>query len=132
MNILKSTTNEYERKTSKKLNLENEILANLQDCLLNDKAVESMANGIKKMREMSRKQVNFVLNLVVIWLLGVVTFLGLLFVILNSYFRFFTFSNITFRVSAIFVTKFINIHSAIYLCKINKQMAWTHDVYVCI
>lgn len=41
-----------------KLKLESEILANLQDCLLNDKAVESMANGIKKMRDMSRKLVS--------------------------------------------------------------------------
>lgn len=56
-NILKSTAKEYERKIEQKLKLENEILANLQDCLLNDKAVESMANGIKKLREMSRKQV---------------------------------------------------------------------------
>lgn len=57
-NILKSTKKEYERKMELKLKLENEILKNLQECLLNDKAVESMANGIKKMREMSRKQVN--------------------------------------------------------------------------
>lgn len=56
-NILKSTEKEYERKAEQKLKLENEILTNLQECLLNDKAVESMANGIKKMREMSRKQV---------------------------------------------------------------------------
>ncbi|XP_030024984.1 coiled-coil domain-containing protein 40 isoform X2 [Manduca sexta] len=55
-NILKSTAKDYERKIEQKLKLENEILANLQDCLLNDKAVESMANGIKKLREMSRKQ----------------------------------------------------------------------------
>ncbi|KAM3964343.1 LOW QUALITY PROTEIN: lethal (2) 41Ab [Aphomia sociella] len=55
-NILKSTEKDYDRKLEHKLKLENEILANLQDCLLNDKAVESMANGIKKMREMSRKQ----------------------------------------------------------------------------
>ncbi|XP_059059138.1 GRIP and coiled-coil domain-containing protein 2 [Achroia grisella] len=55
-NILKSTEKEYDRKMEHKLKLENEILANLQECLLNDKAVESMANGIKKMREMSRKQ----------------------------------------------------------------------------
>ncbi|CAH0398019.1 unnamed protein product [Chilo suppressalis] len=57
LNILKSTSNEVDRKTEQKLRLENEILMNLQECLLNDKAVESMANGIKKMREMSRKQV---------------------------------------------------------------------------
>ncbi|KAL0892816.1 hypothetical protein ABMA27_014509 [Loxostege sticticalis] len=56
LNILKSTEKECDRKTEYKLKLENEILANLQECLLNDKAVESMANGIKKMREMSRKQ----------------------------------------------------------------------------
>ncbi|RVE48084.1 hypothetical protein evm_007271 [Chilo suppressalis] len=56
LNILKSTSNEVDRKTEQKLRLENEILMNLQECLLNDKAVESMANGIKKMREMSRKQ----------------------------------------------------------------------------
>ncbi|CAK1595867.1 unnamed protein product [Parnassius mnemosyne] len=55
-NILKSTVKEYQRKEEQKLKLENEILTNLQECLLNDKAVESMANGIKKMREMSRKQ----------------------------------------------------------------------------
>ncbi|KAJ0177053.1 hypothetical protein K1T71_007062 [Dendrolimus kikuchii] len=55
-NILKSTEKEYDRKQELKLKLENEILKNLQECLLNDKAVESMANGIKKMREMSRKQ----------------------------------------------------------------------------
>lgn len=56
-NILKSTEKEIDRRTEQKLKLENEILTNLQECLLNDKAVESMANGIKKMREMSRKQV---------------------------------------------------------------------------
>lgn len=56
-NILKSTENELHRRTEQKLKLENEILTNIQECLLNDKAVESMANGIKKMREMSRKQV---------------------------------------------------------------------------
>lgn len=56
-NILKTTSNELDRKVENKLKLENEILANIQDCLLNDKAVESMANGIKKMREISRKQV---------------------------------------------------------------------------
>ncbi|CAG9786322.1 unnamed protein product [Diatraea saccharalis] len=56
LNIFKSTCNEVDRKTEQKLKLENEILMNLQDCLLNDKAVESMANGIKKMRELSRKQ----------------------------------------------------------------------------
>ncbi|XP_052759423.1 myosin-3 [Galleria mellonella] len=55
-NILKSTEKDYDRKMEHKLKLENEILGNLQECLLNDKAVESMANGIKKMREMSRKQ----------------------------------------------------------------------------
>ncbi|XP_075973256.1 lethal (2) 41Ab [Anticarsia gemmatalis] len=55
-NILKSTIKEFERKQELKIKLENEILANMQDCLLNDKAVESMANGIKKMREMSKKQ----------------------------------------------------------------------------
>uniref|UniRef100_A0A2A4JTB2 Coiled-coil domain-containing protein 39 n=1 Tax=Heliothis virescens TaxID=7102 RepID=A0A2A4JTB2_HELVI len=55
-NILKSTGKELERKAEYKLKLENEILLNLQDCLLNDKAVETMANGIRKMREMSRKQ----------------------------------------------------------------------------
>ncbi|XP_052740436.1 coiled-coil domain-containing protein 40 [Bicyclus anynana] len=55
-NILKSTENELSRRTEQKCKLENEILTNLQECLLNDKAVESMANGIKKMREMSRKQ----------------------------------------------------------------------------
>nr|CBH09299.1 putative cohesin subunit [Heliconius melpomene] len=55
-NILKSTEKEIDRRTEQRLKLENEILTNLQDCLLNDKAVESMANGIKKMREMSRKQ----------------------------------------------------------------------------
>lgn len=58
-NILKSTEKEIDRRTEQRLKLENEILTNLQDCLLNDKAVESMANGIKKMREMSRKQVSF-------------------------------------------------------------------------
>lgn len=55
--ILKSTQKELERKMEQKLKLENEILANMQDCLLNDKAVESMANGIRKMREMSKRQV---------------------------------------------------------------------------
>ncbi|KAL4709969.1 hypothetical protein ACJJTC_003932 [Scirpophaga incertulas] len=55
MNILKNTEKELDRKAQQKLNLENEILVNLQECLLNDKAVESMANGIKKMRELSRK-----------------------------------------------------------------------------
>lgn len=60
LNILKSTEKECDRKTEYKLKLENEILANLQECLLNDKAVESMANGIKKMREMSRKQVSII------------------------------------------------------------------------
>ncbi|XP_038212034.1 coiled-coil domain-containing protein 40 [Zerene cesonia] len=55
-NILKSTEKEYDHRIEQKLKLENEILTNLQECLLNDKAVESMANGIKKMREMSRKQ----------------------------------------------------------------------------
>ncbi|XP_050346448.1 coiled-coil domain-containing protein 40 [Nymphalis io] len=55
-NILKSIEKEIDRRTEQKLKLENEILTNLQECLLNDKAVESMANGIKKMREMSRKQ----------------------------------------------------------------------------
>ncbi|XP_041978695.1 myosin-16-like [Aricia agestis] len=55
-NILKSTEKEIDRKNDIKLQLENEILTNLQECLLNDKAVEAMANGIKKMREMSRKQ----------------------------------------------------------------------------
>ncbi|XP_026490802.2 coiled-coil domain-containing protein 40 [Vanessa tameamea] len=55
-NILKSTEKEIDRRSEQKLKLENEILTNLQECLLNDKAVESMANGIKKMREMSRKQ----------------------------------------------------------------------------
>ncbi|XP_045497397.1 coiled-coil domain-containing protein 40 [Colias croceus] len=55
-NILKSTEKEYDHRIEQKLRLENEILTNLQECLLNDKAVESMANGIKKMREMSRKQ----------------------------------------------------------------------------
>lgn len=56
-NILKSTCKELERKVEYKTKLENEILQNLQECLLNDKAVQSMANGIRKMREMSRKQV---------------------------------------------------------------------------
>lgn len=60
-NILKSTEKEIDRRTEQKLKLENEILTNLQECLLNDKAVESMANGIKKMREMSRKQVRVIL-----------------------------------------------------------------------
>ncbi|XP_072932201.1 coiled-coil domain-containing protein 40 [Epargyreus clarus] len=55
-NILKSTEKEYDRRVEMKMKIENEILHNLQECLLNDKAVESMANGIKKMREMSRKQ----------------------------------------------------------------------------
>ncbi|CAH0701377.1 unnamed protein product [Spodoptera exigua] len=55
-NMLKSTEKELDRKAEYKLKLENEILSNLQECLLNDKAVESMANGIRKMREMSRKQ----------------------------------------------------------------------------
>ncbi|VVD04472.1 unnamed protein product [Leptidea sinapis] len=55
-NILTSSEKEYDRRMEHKMKLENEILVNLQDCLLNDKAVESMANGIKKMREMSRKQ----------------------------------------------------------------------------
>ncbi|XP_045525961.1 coiled-coil domain-containing protein 40 isoform X1 [Pieris brassicae] len=55
-NILKSTEKEYDHRVEQKLKLENEILTNLQECLLNDKAVESMANGIKKMREISRKQ----------------------------------------------------------------------------
>ncbi|XP_026725208.1 coiled-coil domain-containing protein 40 [Trichoplusia ni] len=55
-NILKTTNKELDRKTECKLKLENEILLNLQECLLNDKAVESMANGIRKMREMTRKQ----------------------------------------------------------------------------
>ncbi|CAK1547011.1 unnamed protein product [Leptosia nina] len=55
-NILKSTEKEYDHRVEQKLKLENEILTNLQECLLNDKAVESMANGIKKMRELSRKQ----------------------------------------------------------------------------
>lgn len=56
-NILKSTEKEFDRRAESKMKLENEILLNLQECLLNDKAVESMANGIRKMREMSRKQV---------------------------------------------------------------------------
>ncbi|KAJ8727957.1 hypothetical protein PYW08_016342 [Mythimna loreyi] len=55
-NILKSTCKELDRKSEYKMKLENEILLNIQECLLNDKAVESMANGIRKMREMSRKQ----------------------------------------------------------------------------
>ncbi|XP_034830510.1 coiled-coil domain-containing protein 40 [Maniola hyperantus] len=55
-NILKTTENELQHRTEQKLKLENEILNNIQECLLNDKAVEAMANGIKKMREMSRKQ----------------------------------------------------------------------------
>ncbi|CAH0579188.1 unnamed protein product [Chrysodeixis includens] len=55
-NILKSTKKELSRRMECKLKLENEILLNLQECLLNDKAVESMANGIRKMREMTRKQ----------------------------------------------------------------------------
>ncbi|XP_035433308.2 coiled-coil domain-containing protein 40 [Spodoptera frugiperda] len=55
-NILKSTEKEFDRRAESKMKLENEILLNLQECLLNDKAVESMANGIRKMREMSRKQ----------------------------------------------------------------------------
>ncbi|CAG9584554.1 unnamed protein product [Danaus chrysippus] len=55
-NILKSTAKEICRRNEQKVKLENEILTNLQECLLNDKAVESMANGIKKLREMSRKQ----------------------------------------------------------------------------
>lgn len=62
-NILRSTEKELQRKTELKMKLENEILANMQDCLLNDKAVESMANGIKKMREMSKKQVSAVFGL---------------------------------------------------------------------
>lgn len=62
-NILRSTEKELQRKTELKMKLENEILANMQDCLLNDKAVESMANGIKKMREMSKKQVSAVFSL---------------------------------------------------------------------
>ncbi|GBP75197.1 Coiled-coil domain-containing protein 40 [Eumeta japonica] len=53
---LKSLQKEYDRKNAIKEKLENEILANLEECLLNDKAVEFMANGIKKMRELSRKQ----------------------------------------------------------------------------
>ncbi|KPJ02646.1 Coiled-coil domain-containing protein 40 [Papilio xuthus] len=55
-NILRTTEKDLQHKTELKLKLENEILSNLQECLLNDKAVEAMANGIKKMREMSRKQ----------------------------------------------------------------------------
>lgn len=57
-NILRTTEKDLQHKTELKLKLENEILSNLQECLLNDKAVEAMANGIKKMREMSRKQVS--------------------------------------------------------------------------
>lgn len=56
-NILITTEKEYEHRVEQKLKLENEILENLQECLLNDKAVESMAQGIKKMRDMSRKLV---------------------------------------------------------------------------
>ncbi|XP_073944706.1 coiled-coil domain-containing protein 40-like [Choristoneura fumiferana] len=56
MNLLSSTEKDFDRKTEQRLKLENEILQNIQECLLNDKAVESMANGIKKMREISRKQ----------------------------------------------------------------------------
>ncbi|CAH1645684.1 unnamed protein product [Spodoptera littoralis] len=55
-NILKSTEKELDRRLEYKLKMENEILLNLQECLLNDKAVESMANGIRKMREVARKQ----------------------------------------------------------------------------
>ncbi|KOB65648.1 putative cohesin subunit [Operophtera brumata] len=40
-NILKSTVKELERKVEEKLKLENEILANLQECLLNDKAAKN-------------------------------------------------------------------------------------------
>lgn len=58
-NILTTTEKEYEHRVEHKLKLENEILDNLQECLLNDKAVESMAQGIKKMRDMSRKLVKF-------------------------------------------------------------------------
>lgn len=59
---MKTTNKELDRKTECKLKLENEILLNLQECLLNDKAVESMANGIRKMREMTRKQVTGLLH----------------------------------------------------------------------
>ncbi|XP_063380466.1 coiled-coil domain-containing protein 40 [Cydia fagiglandana] len=55
-NILTSTEKDYAHKAELKLKLETEILQNIQDCLLNDKAVEAMAKGIKKMREISRKQ----------------------------------------------------------------------------
>lgn len=58
-NILTTTEKEYDHRVEQKLKLENEILENLQECLLNDKAVESMAQGIKKMRDMSRKLVKF-------------------------------------------------------------------------
>lgn len=56
-NILQTTTKEWNRRVELKLKMENEILAHLQECLLNDKAVESMAKGIKRMRDMSRKLV---------------------------------------------------------------------------
>ncbi|XP_049869370.1 coiled-coil domain-containing protein 40-like [Pectinophora gossypiella] len=54
-NILATTEKELSRRSNLKLKLENEILTNLQECLLNDKAVETMAKGIKHMRDMSRK-----------------------------------------------------------------------------
>lgn len=57
-NILTHTEKEFDRKAATKFKYESEILKNLQDCLLNDKAVESMADGIKKMRDISRKQVS--------------------------------------------------------------------------
>lgn len=56
-NILTHTEKDFDRKAAIKFKYESEILKNLQECLLNDKAVESMADGIKKMREISRKQV---------------------------------------------------------------------------
>ncbi|KAJ2946106.1 hypothetical protein O0L34_g5028 [Tuta absoluta] len=54
-NILTSTEKECDRLNAQKLKMENKILENLQDCLLNDKAVEAMAKGIKNMRDMARK-----------------------------------------------------------------------------
>lgn len=57
-NILKSSEKTFDKQMDLKLKLENEILFNLQECFLNDKAVETMANSIKKMREKSRKQVS--------------------------------------------------------------------------
>ncbi|CAG9093500.1 unnamed protein product [Plutella xylostella] len=61
--ILNTATKEVERKSAQKIKLENEILTNLQEILLNDKAVESMANGIKRMRDMARKQEIALMNM---------------------------------------------------------------------